>query len=431
MRALPVRPEPLWRTDFRQRIAVSLWFAPTIFAVAAIGVANLTIWLDAWVDAPIGVRPDLVSDPGSAATFAGAIAAATLAFVAVVFATTLVAIQLAASQYSPRTVRIFIRSRVTRLTLGLFLATFVFSVIILVSNRASVTSARQFAPVVSVTTLLALTLATVFGFVTYLHGVVRLMRVQYLLEAIAVETRRGIEENFPPASAYVDAGPPPPDPAPRRLCHAGTAGVITATDLHSLVELCRQKKCWLELTVGVGEYLAHGTPVALVHGGDLHDRDVTRFFLIGGERSFFQDPAFGFRQLVDVAIRALSPAVNDPTTGVQAIDRLSDLLAITGSRLDPTGLRVDSTGTVRVKRKLRDFEGLLVLSLTEVIRYGADAPQVVRRLRGLLDELESTLPSERQAAITRQRSLLEAAVSSALPAPFAPVASTADREGLG
>lgn len=113
MRALPVQPEPLWRTDFRQRIAVSLWFLPTIFAAAAIAVANLTIWLDARVDAPIGVRPDLVSDPGTAAAFAAAIAAATLAFVAVVFATTLVAIQLAASQYSPRTVRVFIRSRVT------------------------------------------------------------------------------------------------------------------------------------------------------------------------------------------------------------------------------------------------------------------------------------------------------------------------------
>ena len=140
-----------------------------------------------------------------------------------------------------------------------------------------------------------------------------------------------------------------------------------------LVELCRQKQCWLELTVGVGEYLAHGTPVALVHGGDLRDRDVTRFFLIRGERTFVQDPAFGFRQLVDVAIRALSPAVNDPTTGVQAIDRISDLLAVTGSRLDPTGLRVDSSGTVRLKRKLRNFDALLVLSLTEIIRYGADA----------------------------------------------------------
>ncbi len=431
MRALPVHPEPLWRIDFRERVTVSLWFVPTIFAVAAIGVANLTIWLDAWVDAPIGVRPDLVSDPGSAATFAGAIAAATLAFVAVVFATTLVAIQLAASQYSPRTVRIFIRSRVTRVTLGLFLATFVFSVIILVSNRASVTSAKQFAPVVSVTTLLALTVATVFGFVAYLHGVVRLMRVQYLLEAIASESRRAIEENFPPASAYVDVEPPAPGPSPRRLCYTGTAGVIAATDLHGLAELCRQQECWLELTVGVGEYLAHGTPVALVHGGDLRDRDVTRFFLIRGERTFVQDPAFGFRQLVDIAIRALSPAVNDPTTGVQAIDRISDLLAITGNRLDPTGLWVDSSGTVRVKGKLRNFDGLLVLSLTEVIRYGAGAPQVVRRLRAVLDELESTLPMERQAAIARQRSLLEAAVSAALPAPFMPVASTPDREGLG
>jgi uncharacterized membrane protein len=431
MRALPVQREPLWVTDFRQRIAASLWFMPTIFAVAAIGAANLTVWLDARVDAPIGVRPDLVSDPTTAATFAGAIAAATLAFVAVVFATTLVAIQLAASQYSPRAVRVFIRSRVTRVTLGLFLATFVFSLLVLVSNRASVASAKQFAPVVSVSTLLALILATVFGFVAYLHGVVRLMRVQYLLETIATETRQAILENFPPASAYVDAEPPRADPSPHRICHTGTAGVITATDLHGLVELCRQKECWLELTVGVGEYLAHGTLVALVHGGDLQDRDVTRFFLIRGERTFVQDPAFGFRQLVDTAIRALSPAVNDPTTGVQAIDRICDLLAITGSRLDPTGLRVDSAGTVRVKRKLRDFDALLVLALTEVIRYGADAPQVVRRLRGAFDELESTLPEERYAAIARQRGLLEAAASAALPAPFTAVSSTADREGLG
>ena len=135
MRALPVQPEPLWLTDFRQRVAVSLWFVPTIFAAASIAAANLTIWVDAQVDAPIGVRPDLVSDPGTATTFAAAIAAATLAFVAVVFATTLVAIQLAASQYSPRAVWIFTRSRVTRVTLGLFLATFVFSLIVLVSNR--------------------------------------------------------------------------------------------------------------------------------------------------------------------------------------------------------------------------------------------------------------------------------------------------------
>jgi uncharacterized membrane protein len=168
-----------------------------------------------------------------------------------------------------------------------------------------------------------------------------------------------------------------------------------------------------------------------VHGGDLRDREITRFFLIRGERTFVQDPGFGFRQLVDTAIRALSPAVNDPTTAVQAIDRISDLLGITGTRPDPTGLRVDSTGTIRVKRKLRDFDGLLVLALTEIIHYGADAPQVVRRLRAALDELQAMLPQERHAAIGRQRSLLDAAVSAALPAPFESVSSTADRQGLG
>jgi uncharacterized membrane protein len=431
VRALPVHPEPLWRTDFRQRIVFSLWFVPTIFAGAALVVAYLAVWLDEQIDEPIGARFGLVSDPSTAASFAGTIAAATLAFVAVVFATTLVAIQLAASQYSPRTVRVFIRSRVTRVTLGLFLATFVFALVIVVSNRGSVASAKQFAPVLSVSVLLLLTLATVFGFVAYLHGVVRLMRVQYLLETIASEGRQAIGDNFPPLPAYVEVEPPVVDPDAYELSYQGRSGVIVATDLFGLVELCREHDCWLELTVGVGEYLGRGTQFAVVHGAGPDETAIARFLLIGGERSFVQDPAFGFRQLVDTAIRALSPAVNDPTTAVQAVDRISDLLVAAGSNPDPTGLRVDDAGTVRVKRELRGFEALLVLALTEIIRYGADAPQVVRRLHALLDELERALPAERHAAVGRQRELLEAAVATTMPAPFQTISSTPDREGFG
>jgi uncharacterized membrane protein len=431
VRALPVRPEPLWRVDYRQRIIVSLWFVPTIFAVLAVGAALTAIWLDDTIAAPVRVRFGLVSDPATAASVAGTIAAATLAFVAVVFATTLVAIQLAASQYSPRTVRVFIRSRVTRVTLGLFLATFVFSLVILISNRAAVTSAKQYAPVVSVSMLLALTLATVFGFVAYLHGVVRLMRVQYLLETIATETRHSVLENFPPADAYVEAEPPINDPSPQVVLYSGRPGVVTACDLYRLVELCRPIDSWIQLTVRVGEYLDHGTPIALVHGARLPGKDVERLLLVRNERTFFQDPAFGFRQLVDVAARALSPAVNDPTTAVQAIDRISDALLLTGRNPDPTGLRVDSDGRVRLQRQLRNFEAMLTLSMTEIIRYGADAPQVVRRLRAVLLELERSLPGERHAAIADQRQLLDAAVESALPTAFATVASIADRMGLG
>ncbi len=426
---------PLWRIDFRQRVSVSLWYLPGIFAAGAVGLALLSVWLDSAIAAPVRVRFGLVSDAGTAASVAGTIAAATLAFVAVVFATTLVAIQLAASQYSPRTVRVFIRSRVTRVTLGLFLSTFVFAVVILISSRASVTSAKQFAPVVSVTTLLLLTLATVFGFVAYLHGVVRLMRVQYLIETIASETRASVEESFPPPSAYVEADEPVSSPSPRPVLYRGTPGVVTACDLHGIVESCRVADCWVELTVGVGEYLAHGTPVGLVHGPGLGlgvtDSEVTGRFLVRNERTFVQDPAFGLRQLVDIAIRALSPAVNDPTTAVQSIDRINDVLIVTGTHPDPTGLRVDSTGRVRLRRRLRNFEDLLILAMSEIVRYGADAPQVVRRLRAVLDELESTLPPDRHAAVIRQRELLEDAVASMMPASFQGLSALADRNGFG
>jgi uncharacterized membrane protein len=303
--------------------------------------------------------------------------------------------------------------------------------VIVVSNRGSVASAKQFAPVLSVSLLLLLTLATVFGFVAYLHGVVRLMRVQYLLETIAAEARRAIDLNFPPLAAYVEADPPLDRADPRTVVHRGRSGVITATDLYGLVELCRQHNCWLELTVGVGEYVGRDTPLATIHGPGPLESDVARFFLIGGERSFHQDPAFGFRQLVDTAIRALSPAVNDPTTAVQAIDRLSDLLVAAGSNPDPTGLRVDSNGTVRLKRQLRNFEALLVLAMTEILRYGSDAPQVVRRLHALLTDLEHALPTERHPAIATQRELLHAAVAATMPTPFQTVSSLADREGFG
>jgi uncharacterized membrane protein len=431
VRALPVRREPLWRVDYRQRIAVSLWFIPSLFALLAFGAALTAIWLDDTIAAPVRVRFGLVSDPATAASVAGTIATATLAFVAVVFGTTLVAIQLAASQYSPRTVRVFIRSRVTRLTLGLFLATFVFSLVILISNRASVTSAKEYAPVISVTLLLVLTLATVFGFVAYLHGVVRLMRVQYLMETIATETRHSVLESFPPAAAYVEAEAPVEGPSPQMLLYAGRPGVVTAFDLDGLVELCRQNGAWLQLIVRVGEYLDHGTPFARVHGSRLDGGDVERLLLVRNERTFYQDPAFGFRQLVDVAARALSPAVNDPTTAVQAIDRISDALVLTGRNPDPTGFRIDFEGQVRLQWRLRNFEELLILSMTETIRYGAGAPQVVRRLRALLAELERTLPIERHAALARQREVLDAAVESELPPAFASVASIPDRIGFG
>jgi uncharacterized membrane protein len=104
---------------------------------------------------------------------------------------------------------------------------------------------------------------------------------------------------------------------------------------------------------------------------------------------------------------------------------------LTGRNPDPTGFRIDSEGQVRLHLRLRNFEELLILSMTEIIRYGADAPQVVRRLRAVLAELARSLPIERHAALAAQREMLDAAVESALPPAFASVASIPDRTGFG
>jgi uncharacterized membrane protein len=120
------------------------------------------------------------------------------------------------------------------------------------------------------------------------------MRVQYLLETIANEGRKALDANFPTLQAYVEAEPPTEDPQAQELRHSGRAGVITATDLYGLVELCREHDCWLDLVVGVGEYVGTDTRLAIVHGHGPDQHQVAKFFLIRGERSFHQDPAFGF-----------------------------------------------------------------------------------------------------------------------------------------
>src|SRR4029077_1855089 len=140
-----------------------------------------------------------------------------------------------------------------------------------------------------------------------------------------------------------------------------------------------------------------GSTLAFVHLGDPGvpmtdpglETAVCEEFLFTNERTVLLDPGFGLRQLVDIAIRALSPSVNDPTTAVQVVDRVVDLLGQIIDRPDPTGWHVDDAGTARVHLPVDAFAELTTLGFAEIIRYGADSPQVVRRLRSAFEDLES------------------------------------------
>ena len=304
-----------------------MWFVPGLFVVGAFVLSKITVGIDRTLDLSAAPSWLLGANADAATALTSTVAAAMLTFLGVVFSTTLVAIQLAGGQYSPRIVRVFIRSRLTHVTLGTFLATFVFALNGLVEVRAG---DNPVVPALTVSMVYLLLLATLAMFVTFLHGMSKMLRVQYLLNRVTDEGRAAVLQSFPPAETYELA----PDPG---LDEGGTVrngaetGVLQSVDRAALVYHAAQYGVCVELLVEVGEYIAVATPIARIHGGAAHAMtgdDVAGCFLLGGERTLIQDPGFVFRELVDVAIRALSPAVNDPTTGVQAIDRVVDLLAM-------------------------------------------------------------------------------------------------------
>jgi uncharacterized membrane protein len=432
-RALARRPprEPIRRLNFQERIAPSLWYTPGLFVIVAIVLSKLTVTIDRAIGAEQAPEWLLGADADAAAALTATVAAAMLSFVAVVFTTTLVAIQLAGGQYSPRVVRVFVRSRLTHVTLGLFLATFVFALNGLVEIRAG--EPDELVPAITVSVVYLLLLATLAAFITFVHGMSKMLRVQYLLTHITEEGRRAIHAGFPTDDELIEVDVLALGTGTVLVSH-GPVGVVQAIDRQRLVEVAVRSSTVIELMLEAGEYLGMGTPVArLLTKSDNPPtaQDVTDAFLLGAERTLVHDPGFVFRQTVDVAIRALSPAVNDPTTAVQAIDRMNDLLGDVSGRPDPSGWYVDGEGVARLHLREPSFERLMTLAYVEIIRYGADSPQVVRRLRAAFTVLEPQVRPDVLPALRALGSMLDAASTAALPAAFTEISGASDRHGLG
>ena len=166
-----------------------------------------------------------------------------------------------------------------------------------------------------------------------------------------------------------------------RYVHLGEPLVVVAVDFHRLVDLATRAEAAIDIEVGVGDTLLNGGVVARVRGGSVPLAEIEKAFLLGTERTMEQDPKFALRLLVDVAIKALSPAVNDPTTAVQALDQIEDLLRRIGVRTLDLGRLVGVRGYTRVTYPAPTWDDLLALATDEIRMYGADSLQVVRRLR--------------------------------------------------
>ena len=169
--------------------------------------------------------------------------------------------------------------------------------------------------------------------------------------------------------------------------------MIARIDINSLVRLAQSANAVVSIECGVGETLVEDTVLVSVHGAahSLPEQALRRAIRLATSRTFEQDPKYAIRLLVDIAIRALSPAINDPTTAVQAIDQIEDLLRRLGRRQLDAGYAHDATGTIRVTFPVPTWEDYLALSFDEIRQFGANSVQVVRRLRSALIGLSDTL----------------------------------------
>ena len=248
----------------QERRASSLWPVPALFGVVALIAAVVSISLDDHFDFHVKGSHFVVGDTNTALTLTSVVATGMLAFLGIVFATTLVAIQLAASQYSPRAVRVFVRSKLTKVSLGIFVATFVFSLATLIEIRSAAGGDKGFTPVLSTSGVSILVIATIAAFLMFANGTARLMRVQYLLERIADDTRPSLLAAFPVDSDVVEAARPDATLPAVRVA-SGAHGVLDAVDVGDLAELAGRIDGWVEMTMPVGGYVARDTTIAIVH----------------------------------------------------------------------------------------------------------------------------------------------------------------------
>jgi uncharacterized membrane protein len=211
--------------------------------------------------------------------------------------------------------------------------------------------------------------------------------------------------------------------------------VVQAFDEAGLAEMARQAGSVVELVPQTGDFLADADPLFRLYGNgaaNLDERALRRSVALGAERTLKQDPAFGFRILVDIASKALSPAINDPTTGTLAVDQIEHLLGFLGSRSLGDGIVRDAAGEGRLVYRTPTWEDFVTLAVTEIRLYGATSPQVTRRLQALFEHLVRVLPEERSVAIRQEMALLHQTIDQTFSDPRdRTLALTSDQQGFG
>lgn len=407
------------------RILDSLWFIPAVGALGGVLLAAVTLAFPI-ADKLEGswIHPILFSgEVGSARAVLGTIAGSLITVTGVVFSVTIVTLQLASTQFTPRVMRGFIADRANQTVLAVFIGTFTYTLLVL-GGLGSPGLGDEGVPVIAVTLSLVLLLVSVGALILFINRSAQSVQVSTILRREAEQALAHGEGIFP---AGVGVGIeesnfrlPVTDAA---LVRARGPGYVQAVHGSGLLELAEERDLLVEMRVSVGEFVFAEKVVLKVWphervddelGGRLHD-----LLVIGTERTPQQDVEFSIGAVADIAVKALSPGINDPTTGMLAIDRLTEILASLAGT-EEAAVRGDASGTVRLVTRRPTFERLVGLAFDQIRLHGARNPAIVKKILDCMLDLLPLLNAREATVISREADRLLVAARAACPPPDLP-----------
>ena len=400
----------------------SLWFVPVMCVLAGVGSSFVVLWIDGLFDYKLVPRW-MTGGPDAALAILTSIATSMVSLAALVLTITMVVVQLAMGQFSPRIVQTILKDKPSQLAIGVFVGTFAFAMIAMRDVLVGSSGSGR-VPGLAVVAAFLLVLVSIAVLVIYVHHIGSALRVSALIELVGSDTRSLLDEYYPGASGVVDDAVIP----------ANRSGVVCHVETDRLVEIAAEADCVFELVPAFGEFVPAGSPLLRVRDGDpgqIRD-DAADEIVLGLERTLGQDVSYGLRMLVDMAERSLadSPFL-DPTTAVQAIDRLHDCLRQLARRPFPDGKYRDTHGDVRLVIRVMDWDAYVHLAFDEIREAGAGTPQVARRLRASLLDLCEYAPADRRAVLEDQMEMLDQAIRARAPDYQLGYYLTPDRQGIG
>lgn len=400
------------RAALIDHISSSLWFIPALCTLAAAVLGFAALQVDRRVEATqIEALNWLIYDVGvhGARGILSAISSGIITVTGVVFSVTVVTLQLASTQYTPRVLQGFIRDRSTQLVLGTFIGTFTYCLVVLRTVRSADDDLHAFVPSLSVTIAVLLALLSIGLLIVFVHHIATSIQATEVVRRAAQETLATIDRMFPddfgqPASATTEESALAVSKEPGHRVTAAGSGFVLMADEEALWEAGGSGKLLVRMERRIGEFVLEGETLATLWPAEAgHDREVEHAvreaFVLGPVRTARGDIERGLIQLSDIAVRALSPGINDPTTAEMCIDRLGEVLAALGQRRIPPSVRVGPDGEVRFIASRTDFQAAVTRSFDQVRHYGVSNPAIAGKLLDVIRRVGLLVPAERSAAL--------------------------------